>query len=195
MKSWTHFSFALLAGVFSISLAQPVADVIGHSYGALIAQLVAGAKLDDAEDGPLLDNLPRPAAVVAISPPGPVPGSISAMGWSEIEIPMLVTTGTTDILPGFIDDWRGHLTSYEAAQAQETYALIYEDMDHYMDGAYGRETNLSGEALASRKAAIDHLVGAIALFADQISMQSAPSAERWKALAGPSLEVLTKMDE
>lgn len=168
---------------------------IGHSYGGLIAQLAGGARLDTTAATPALGGLPQPAAIVAISPPGPVPGSISSTGWSAIETPMLVTTGTTDILPGFIDDWRAHLTSYEASEIPATYGLIYDGMDHYMNGAYGRETDLQGEELNARNRTMAHLVGAIVLFADEITQQAAPSVATWQSIADPTVETRTKKGE
>jgi CubicO group peptidase (beta-lactamase class C family) len=165
---------------------------IGHSYGALIAQLAGGARLDGQPQTPVMDSRFRPAAVIAISPPGPVPQSISETGWAEIKTPMLVVTGTTDILPGFIDNWRLHLTSYEASLNPDTYALIYSDMDHYMNGAYGRQTNATGDAMSTRTAVMDHLVGSIRWFTRAAAQDSPPAAESWTSLDSAMVEARMK---
>jgi CubicO group peptidase (beta-lactamase class C family)/pimeloyl-ACP methyl ester carboxylesterase len=170
--------------------AQYPAEVtiaIGHSFGGLIAQIAGGAILSGpmAELG--IDPALRPDGVVAISPPGPIPGQMQAEGWSRVEVPMLVTTGTTDILPGFIDEWQAHLVSYDAALHPETYALIYEEMDHYLNGAYGRETDLDGDALGARQAAVGHLIGSTDLFAKALAMVQMPDAEAWATLSDQSV--------
>lgn len=119
----------------------------GHSYGALIAQLAAGASPDRDMSGSSFVIERELVGAVAISPPGPIPGLIVESGWSKIAVPQLVVTGTADVLPGFIDDWRLHLASYEAATRAPAYALVYKGQNHYFGGAFGRpKASLSEDA-------------------------------------------------
>lgn len=152
--------YAVIAG----ALGAEDIYVIGHSFGGLIAQLAGGATLSGPTATLKVDAGLRPDAVIAISPPGPMPGVMAADGWSMVERPQLVVTGTTDILPGFVDDWRDHLASYEAARHPDTFSLVYADMDHYFGGAYGRETEAADAELAARNYALRHLIGSIDRF-------------------------------
>lgn len=113
----------------------------GHSFGALIAQIAGGANPPMVASGTLDALAGRPpVAVVAISPPPAMDGYIELSHWAQIGVPMLVVTGTADVIPDFVDDWRQHLFSYEAASAELTYALVFDDADHYFNGAFGRLT-------------------------------------------------------
>lgn len=110
----------------------------GHSYGALIALVAGGATL--AEPAWTLGMTRAPEAVIALSPPGEMKGLATREGLGALKRPALVVTGTTDVLPGFIDDWHQHLDAYEAAPRGLGYALVFTDMNHYFNGAYGRPT-------------------------------------------------------
>ncbi len=115
-------------------------------------------------------------------------GLIDAEGFSSIDTPMLLVTGTTDILPGFIDDWRSHLDGYDAASDTLAYALVYEGMDHYFNGAFGRETP---EGTASA-AAIGDLNARIATFIDDALAGKLPSGSGWRATSTPIVEAQTR---
>lgn len=110
--------------------------VMGHSYGALIAQLAGGAKA--IPPTPLRRNL-FVQAVVAFSPPGSTPGLIDKDGWSSFSAPSLTITGTADILTGFNDDWKLHKHSYEYAPFGQRWLWVGEGVDHYFGGMIGRE--------------------------------------------------------
>lgn len=144
--------------IAGISLGQDYIAA-GHSFGALIAQMAGGSRLGDQS----LDGMPRPLAVIAISPPGPVPGFIAPSAWSSIEAPMLVTTGTTDIVPFVAPKWQDHLASYENAPAALSGALIFDEIDHYFNGAFGR----IDEATAA-DGAVENLNEAITAFIRQV---------------------------
>lgn len=154
-----------------ISLGQFQTGVVGHSYGGLIAQLAAGARATDPAGGQPDRRVPGLGAMVAWSPPGPVPGNIDAAGWSSIELPSFTQTGTADILPGFIDDWRLHKAGYEATPPGKRTLWVGDGIDHYFNGIYGRErnvdvrsTNLFQAALDASIAFLDHyLKGAVYL--------------------------------
>ncbi len=115
---------------------------MGHSYGALVALTLGGAAAVRPEGyaGPMHD--PRVKAVVAFSPPAPVPALIEARGYGTLVTPALIQTGTRDILPGMEnnpDAWRGHLAAYDnAAGGGNRYALVLEGVDHYFGGAICR---------------------------------------------------------
>lgn len=126
----------------------------GHSLGALLAQMLAQPDSAKAQDH-------RPVGVIAFSPPPPIPGVISAEGWASVTAPQLVVTGTADILPPFVTDWRLHLASFEAARAP-TYAYVAPDGDHYFGNIIGR-TEYSAEP---QKAGFDRAVMVSLLFLD-----------------------------
>ena len=157
----------------------------GHSFGGLIALLVGGAELTS---GPIEhpDDAPEPEAIVAISPPGEIPDRILAEGYAEIETPLLVVTGTTDILPGFIDEWELHLISYDANRDDVGHALIFDGMNHYFNGAFGR---IKPEG-ASAKTAIDTLNTQITAFLKAASDDVAPSGPDWEQSTNPIVRTL-----
>ncbi|NVE93491.1 alpha/beta fold hydrolase [Altererythrobacter sp. JGD-16] len=112
---------------------------VGHSYGAIMAQLPGGA-LAYESDGSQVDRAdPDVDVVVGWSPPGSIPTMIDAEGWNTLAVPSLTITGTTDVLPGFIDDWRAHLASYENAPIGKRASWVGEGIDHYFGGMFGRE--------------------------------------------------------
>lgn len=109
----------------------------GHSYGGLTALVQGGAQavVPDGVIAPLRDA--RVRAVVAFSPPAPIPGLIEAAGYATLAVPALIQTGTADVPPGVTqpDGWRGHLVPYEAAAADGSrYGLVLEGADHYFGG-------------------------------------------------------------
>lgn len=112
----------------------------GHSYGGLVALTMGGAEPVRPEglSGPLRD--PNARAVVAFSPPAPIPVLITADGYAKIAVPALVQTGIKDLMPGIADDgWRGHLVPYEAAEpGGNRYGLVLEGVDHYFGGTICR---------------------------------------------------------
>lgn len=109
----------------------------GHSYGGLMALVQGGATavVPDGVAGPLRD--PAAVAVVAFSPPAPIPGLIDAAGYAALAVPALVQTGTADVPPGVTqpEGWRVHLVPFEAAAAGGSrYGLVLEGADHYFGG-------------------------------------------------------------
>ncbi len=159
----------------------------GHSYGGLIAQVAGGATLANP-DYTLPDTAHAPDAIIALSPPSEIEGLVDSDGFSAIETPMLLVTGTTDALPGFIDDWRGHLDGYEAAPAPLAYALIYDGMDHYFNGAYGRETAEGAAAMP----AIRDLNERIDAFIVQALADTLPGPADWRAQSNTMVEAITR---
>lgn len=136
---------------------------MGHSYGALIAQIVGGARPLTPSS---LSGYRSVQAVVAFSPPGNTPGLIGKNGWSGLTVPSLTITGTTDILPGFVDDWQIHKHSFEFAPVGKRWLWVGEGVDHYFGGMIGREKpaseasrTLFGRALATTIAFLDEALG------------------------------------
>ena len=130
----------------ALAATPPNADrrrraVMGHSYGALNAQIASGAV---AIDGPARLRV-RPRAVIAWSPPGPLPGLIEASGWSSIATPSLTITGTRDVLPGFIDNWELHRTAHDNTPRGKRWLWVGTDVDHYFGGMFGRERPAAAE--------------------------------------------------
>ncbi|MFK7829366.1 MAG: alpha/beta hydrolase family protein [Congregibacter sp.] len=159
----------------------------GHSYGALIAQVAGGASVGGGAIIPesLLQARERVLGVVALSPPGPFPGGVNKENWAQINLPMLVVTGTRDVLPGFVDDWQLHLVSFEAASLAPAYALVFDDADHYFNGAFGRTVDVLSESVAK---SVETLNAHTIEFMRALSVGRKMSAERWLALAAPGVE-------
>lgn len=129
---------------------------LGHSYGALIAQLPGGAKAFEPDGSQVNRTNVNVDAVVGWSPPGPMPGFMANEGWSSLTAPSLTLTGTADILPGFIDDWKAHKASHDFAPEGQRALWVGEGVDHYFGGVFGRvkpvsdqERALFGRALAT----------------------------------------------
>ena len=103
-----------------ISAGLPVIAA-GHSYGALIAQMLGGA-----------GGVPEAAvkAVIAWSPPGPFPPAITADLWKTVARPMLVQTGTADTLPMMAPTWEVHRVSHDVAPGPGV-LFVGAGVDHY----------------------------------------------------------------
>lgn len=110
--------------------------VMGHSYGALNAQVAAGAV---PANPPSSRSSALPQTLVAWSPPGPFPGLIEPAGWSSIATPALSITGTADILPGFIDKWELHKVAHEQTPKGNRWLWVGNGINHYFGGMFGRE--------------------------------------------------------
>lgn len=158
----------------------------GHSYGALIAEVVGGARM--AEERGLQRDWRVPAAVIAISPPGAMPAFVAAQGFAAITRPTLVVTGTTDILPGFVDRWQQHLDSYHGASAGLGYALTFDGMNHYFNGAYGRPRP-EGAAAGPQVARLNR---AIVDFIDAAVADTLPTKADWIARSGNGVKAEAK---
>lgn len=110
----------------------------GHSYGAMAALALGGAKplLPEGATGSMADV--RVQLVLAFSPPGAMPPLIDAAGYAGLAVPALIQTGTADIPPG-APGWEGHLLAYETAETGgDRFALVLDGVDHYFGGAICR---------------------------------------------------------
>lgn len=113
----------------------------GHSYGGLVALTLGGAEAVPPQgiSGSLAD--PQVRAVIAFSPPAPIPALITQQGYATLKVPALIQTGTADLVPGMTgtEGWTGHLAPFHAAAMNgQRYALVLEGVDHYFGGAICR---------------------------------------------------------
>ncbi|WP_432199902.1 alpha/beta hydrolase family protein [Erythrobacter sp. W53] len=128
---------ALQSKGLNIDQSQVIA--MGHSYGALMAQLAGGARAIE-DDGSKPDRREASVdAVIAWSPPGIIPGRMAPESWRALAVPSLTITGTADVLPGFIDNWEDHKASYDHAPGGSATLWVGEGVDHYFGGLFGRE--------------------------------------------------------
>lgn len=107
-----------LAARAGIRLDAAPGIAAGHSFGALIA---------------MLDDAPETVAIIAFSPPGPLPG----LAIPVVRKPMLTITGTADVLPMIAPQWQAHLHAHERAQGPAI-AYVARQADHYFGGIFGR---------------------------------------------------------
>ncbi len=130
----------------------------GHSYGGLVALTMGGAAAIPPQgiSGPLGDGNVR--AVIAFSPPAPVPVLITQQGFATLRVPALIQTGTADDPPG-PDGWEGHLAGFNAAApGGNRYGLVLEGVDHYFGGAICRY-DLPGPRQLARLADANRIAG------------------------------------
>ena len=111
--------------------------VAGHSYGAFVAQVLAGA----IAVGETASTDTRIAGIIAYSPPGPIAGFIADDAWDGLSVPQLLVTGTADVLPGFLDDWQLYTLAHQRAEAGEQWLWVGSDVDHYFGKLIGRLSN------------------------------------------------------
>lgn len=111
---------------------------VGHSFGAMIAAMFSGITLDEN----ILNTraLGAPSHNIALSPPNAIPNAFPAAAFKKLEIPMLLVTGTNDLVPTMIDNWKDHLDLYKKAPEGKVTAIVFDDQDHYFNGLYGRIT-------------------------------------------------------
>ena len=76
-----------------------------------------------------------------MSPPGIIPNVLTDESFAKLQSPTLIVTGTEDIVPTMIEDWRDHLDMYQGAPKGKAKAIIFEGQDHYFNGLYGRPKN------------------------------------------------------
>lgn len=110
----------------------------GHSYGGLVALVMGGveAELPTGLAAPLVPRLAE--AVLAFSPPPPMAGLVSAAQYATLKRPLLLQTGTRDVLPSLASDpegWRPHLAAFAAARpGNDAHAVVLDGVDHYFGG-------------------------------------------------------------
>ena len=97
----------------------------GHSYGSLFA-LMGGGALTPA------GNLGGPpvAAIIAFSTPGKIEGLITPATYGPVKAPLLLVTGTADIVPGFVPDAKDHRYPFETSAAGGKYLVTVKGGTH-----------------------------------------------------------------
>ncbi len=132
--SWTARIEDMRALAMHVAARKVIAA--GHSYGALVALTIGGVNAEQPAGvaGPL--RIGKVQAVIAFSPPAPVPGLITAEGYKTLAVPALIQTGDRDNPPGTpADGWNLHLIPYQSAAAGgHRYALVLAGVDHYFGG-------------------------------------------------------------
>lgn len=148
----------------------------GHSYGGLTALVMGGAKalVPEGITPPMADS--KVACVLALSPPGPIPGFVTREDYSALSVPALIQTGTLDVPAGMQGArWEDHLAAFEAAAAgRNRYALVLEGVDHYFGGAIGRLQPT--DALSERQLAASLLIAEEFLRAHALGLPEASQA-------------------
>jgi len=105
----------------------------GHSFGAVVAQSLAGASILNPGDGSRFDgHVANIKACIALSPPGPLAGFIPNDAWAGVAVPSLLQTGDRDVLPGFVDDWHSRLTGFPGRP--DRWTIVGRGVDHYFGG-------------------------------------------------------------
>lgn len=134
----------------TVGLAIPAGRVVaaGHSYGALAAQALAGARVRRPDDGGAIPEA-RVRAVVAFSPPGPIAGYVEASDWVGVAVPQFVQTGTADIVPPVAARWEDHRASFDAASVGPRWLWVGEGVDHYFGNAIGRPERTAADQSAA----------------------------------------------
>lgn len=152
----------------------------GHSYGALIAQALGGAEIGMPGQPMRGHRDPRVRAVVAFSPPGPIAGYFSADGWAKIAVPMLVVTGTADVLPMIAPTWEAHAVSYDATTVPGSVLWAGTGVDHYFGNLIQRPERQAPDQRAGFEAAT-----ALARAFLEARVDGDRTAARWLADGGP----------
>jgi hypothetical protein len=124
----------------------------GHSFGALIAQALGGAKVgapaQDWRDA-------RITRVVAFSPPGPVPGYAESVGWAAMSVPQFVQTGTADVVPMMAPKWEAHMASFDAARVSGSVLWVGRGVDHYFGNRIQRLSRVAPDQGTAFACAVD----------------------------------------
>jgi dienelactone hydrolase len=151
----------------------------GHSFGAVVAQALAGARLlDPGDQEPFHGAVQEVCACMTFSPPGPLAGFIPADAWAGVTAPSLLQTGDADVLPGFVDDWRLRLTGF--AGAPDRWTIVGRGVNHYFGGLICRRTPEAG-ALTP---ALDETAALSGGFLDAYVRRSAGSLKALRERAG-----------
>jgi len=162
----------------------------GHSYGAITVMALAGAVTKDSQTKARITvKNPGVKAVIAMSPPSLIPDYIEADAYQNLHVPLLVQTGTKDVLENFIPEWELHKAPYELAPQNDKWLAVGKDVDHYFGGLSGR-FNIDAEPQTK---ALDSFVSLSRLFlaAYAAQQEKALFLLRRKAAAGAWSETIT----
>lgn len=102
--------------------------ISGHSYGSIIAMLVAGVRADigtetskDVRDG-------RAGCLLAVAPSGRGDYGLTDTSWTGLRIPSLIINGSADVRSGHPAEWRWE--PYELAPAGDKHHVVIAKATH-----------------------------------------------------------------
>lgn len=107
--------------------------IAGHSFGAYLAQLAAGAEIDLPGQGARSFRDDRFAAAILLSAQGRDQQGLRQGSWNEMTAPVLTVTGTRDQGAGG-QGWKWKSEPYTLAPPGDKYLAVLDDGDHYLGG-------------------------------------------------------------
>lgn len=140
---------------------------VGHSFGTLVSLCLGGGLADVA---PFRN--PAVKAVLGFSTPGRVPGLVQPNAYVTVAVPVMIVTGSADIVPGFVTDPADHRLPAESASGPAA-LLVAKDGGH--------------DLVAGTAPAWGRIAPAAALFVDGYGLGEARAAARlahWRAEPG-----------
>jgi predicted dienelactone hydrolase len=108
----------------------PIA-IAGHSFGAFVAQVLAGAVIDLPGQSSVSFRDDRFAAAVLLSAQGRDQQGLRNGSWDAIAMPLINITGTLD-RGAKGGDWHWKCEPYELAPSGQKYLAVLQDADHYL---------------------------------------------------------------
>lgn len=107
--------------------------IAGHSFGAYVAQLIAGTEIDIPDQGTcsFADN--RVVAAILLSAQGPGQQGLQEGSWENVAGPMLTVTGTLD-RGALGQDWKWKSQPFYLSPPGGKYLAVLDEGDHYLGG-------------------------------------------------------------
>jgi len=145
-----------LDDIAAATCGQPAATlpvaIAGHSFGAYVAQLLAGAEIDLPGSPPRRFVDPRFCAALLLSAQGRDQQGLRAGSWDGMAGPVMTVTGTLDRGANG-GDWRWKCEPFDLAPAGDKYLAVFEDGDHHLGGFSdnGRHRIVPGQQAALRQ--------------------------------------------
>lgn len=124
----------LLTGLSDIEAGTGVAldrtriAAAGHGLGALVAQILGGARPVGLEG--INGRESKVLAVLALSPPSPRADLVAAADWASVAVPMLIQVGAQD------PQARERATAYRASRTGGKLLIVNSGIGHDFDQAY-----------------------------------------------------------
>jgi predicted dienelactone hydrolase len=104
--------------------------VAGHSYGALVAMMLAGV-VPVRDGAPLQLADPRVKAIIAMSPQGvSISRGLSTESWRNVHIPVMYMTGSEDRGAAPNEDAAWRKTAFESTPPGDKYFVSIEGANH-----------------------------------------------------------------
>ncbi len=160
------------------TLAGPLPTAIaGHSFGAYVAQLLAGAVIDlPGEPGRSFRDR-RLSAAILLSAQGRGQQGLRDGSWDGLDLPAMTVTGTRDRgASGLGVDWKSE--PFALASAPRQHLVVLEDGDHHLGGFDDDDPR---HAVPAQAEAVRRLT---ALFLDATLGDDARAAAELRAVGG-----------